>query len=196
MASPRARCHRRCAREELDNPPRHQLQPAPPDGPSAGTARSSRVGVLFRARLDVLKRALGRSGTPCSPRTRGALVTSELPPRLRLPDLQGAPAHTPRAFFGRDPRTAKLVEDMNREGIWGLKRGGHITQGLRRVKAAWSTRGAHRHSGQDHQGMTLGRPSEPQRYPHMRRCRSTHQGFRDRLYARSRRRRWTPTAAD
>lgn len=28
-------------------------------------------------------------------------------------------------FFGRDPRTRKMVEGLSDDEIWGLKRGGH-----------------------------------------------------------------------
>nr|WP_120492332.1 pyruvate dehydrogenase (acetyl-transferring), homodimeric type [Corynebacterium lactis] len=38
-------------------------------------------------------------------------------------------------FFGRDPRTAKLVEDMTDEEIWNLRRGGHD---YRKIYAAYA----------------------------------------------------------
>ena len=38
-------------------------------------------------------------------------------------------------FFGRDPRTAKLVEDMTDEEIWSLSRGGHD---YRKIYAAYA----------------------------------------------------------
>ena len=37
-------------------------------------------------------------------------------------------------FFGRDPRTAKLVEDMTDDEIWALRRGGHD---YRKIHAAY-----------------------------------------------------------
>ncbi|OMQ09635.1 pyruvate dehydrogenase (acetyl-transferring), homodimeric type [Corynebacterium amycolatum] len=37
-------------------------------------------------------------------------------------------------FFGRDPRTAKLIEDMTDEEIWNLRRGGHD---YRKIYAAY-----------------------------------------------------------
>ena len=37
-------------------------------------------------------------------------------------------------FFGRDPRTAKLVEDMTDEEVWNLRRGGHD---YRKIYAAY-----------------------------------------------------------
>ena len=46
-------------------------------------------------------------------------------------------------FFGRDPRTLKLVEGMSDPQIWGLKRGGHD---YRKVYAAYDS--ALKHKGQ------------------------------------------------
>ena len=46
-------------------------------------------------------------------------------------------------FFGRDPRTAKLVEDYTDDQIWGLKRGGHD---YRKMYAAYKA--ALEHKGQ------------------------------------------------
>jgi pyruvate dehydrogenase E1 component len=46
-------------------------------------------------------------------------------------------------FFGRDPRTAKLVEHLTDEEIWGLKRGGHD---YKKVYAAYKA--AMEHKGQ------------------------------------------------
>ncbi|OYN90839.1 pyruvate dehydrogenase (acetyl-transferring), homodimeric type [Parenemella sanctibonifatiensis] len=43
-------------------------------------------------------------------------------------------AYVREHFFGRDPRTAKMVEDWSDEQIWGLKRGGHD---YRKVYAAY-----------------------------------------------------------
>ncbi|KAA8742640.1 pyruvate dehydrogenase (acetyl-transferring), homodimeric type [Corynebacterium tuscaniense] len=43
-------------------------------------------------------------------------------------------AYVREHFFGRDPRTAKLVEDMTDEEIWNLRRGGHD---YRKVYAAY-----------------------------------------------------------
>jgi pyruvate dehydrogenase E1 component len=44
-------------------------------------------------------------------------------------------------FFGRDPRTAKLVESMTDQQIWGLKRGGHD---YRKIYAAYAAALAHK----------------------------------------------------
>src|SRR5690606_19193386 len=43
-------------------------------------------------------------------------------------------------FFGRDPRTKALVENMTDEGLWNLQRGGHD---YREVKAAYPAGRAH-----------------------------------------------------
>ncbi|MFC5087913.1 pyruvate dehydrogenase (acetyl-transferring), homodimeric type [Corynebacterium aquatimens] len=43
-------------------------------------------------------------------------------------------AYVREHFFGRDPRTAKLVEDMTDEEIWKLRRGGHD---YRKIYAAY-----------------------------------------------------------
>ena len=44
-------------------------------------------------------------------------------------------------FFGRDPRTAKLVDGMSDAQIWGLKRGGHD---YRKIYAAYAAALAHK----------------------------------------------------
>ncbi|MFQ6397744.1 pyruvate dehydrogenase (acetyl-transferring), homodimeric type [Nocardia sp. KC 131] len=44
-------------------------------------------------------------------------------------------------FFGRDPRTKALVQDMSDESIWNLKRGGHD---YRKVYAAYAAAMAHK----------------------------------------------------
>ena len=89
-------------------------------------------------------------------------------------------------FFGRDPRTRTMVEDLSDAEIWNLKRGGHD---YRKVYAAYHA--AIRHTGQPTvilaktiKGWTLG--------SHFESRNSTHQmkkltlddlkGFRDRLF--------------
>ncbi|MFF1878957.1 pyruvate dehydrogenase (acetyl-transferring), homodimeric type [Leifsonia sp. NPDC058230] len=52
-------------------------------------------------------------------------------------------AYVRENFFGRDPRTLKLVEDYTDEQVWGLKRGGHD---YRKVYAAFKA--AVEHKGQ------------------------------------------------
>ena len=61
-------------------------------------------------------------------------------------------------FFGRDPRTKELVKPMSDADIWNLERGGHD---YRKVYAAYcrgagAPRPAHRHPGQDDQGLRAG----------------------------------------
>ena len=102
-------------------------------------------------------------------------------------------------FFGRDPRTRKLVEDWSDEEIWALQRGGHD---YRKMYAAYQS--AIEHKGQPTvvlaktiKGWTLG--------SHFEGRNSTHQmkkltlddlkGFRDRLRHPDRRRRHGPQAA-
>jgi pyruvate dehydrogenase E1 component len=89
-------------------------------------------------------------------------------------------------FFGRDPRTRKMVEHLSDKEIWGLSRGGHD---YRKMYAAYDA--ATKHTGQPTvilaktiKGWTLG--------SHFEGRNSTHQmkklkkedliGFRDRLY--------------
>jgi len=52
-------------------------------------------------------------------------------------------AYVREHFFGRDPRTARLVEHMTDDEIWALKRGGHD---YRKVYAAYKA--AREHTGQ------------------------------------------------
>jgi pyruvate dehydrogenase E1 component len=89
-------------------------------------------------------------------------------------------------FFGRDPRTRKMVEHLSDKEIWGLSRGGHD---YRKMYAAYAA--ATKHTGQPTvilaktiKGWTLG--------SHFEGRNSTHQmkklkkddlvGFRDRLF--------------
>ncbi|HVJ59989.1 MAG TPA: pyruvate dehydrogenase (acetyl-transferring), homodimeric type, partial [Burkholderiaceae bacterium] len=51
-------------------------------------------------------------------------------------------AYVRKHFFGRDPRTAKMVENMTDQEIWDLRRGGHDSQ---KVYAAF-------HAAQNHKG--------------------------------------------
>ncbi|MCS4293010.1 pyruvate dehydrogenase E1 component [Comamonas sp. BIGb0152] len=51
-------------------------------------------------------------------------------------------AYVRKNFFGRDPRTLKMVEHMSDDEIWNLQRGGHDSQ---KVYAAF-------HAAQNHQG--------------------------------------------
>ena len=71
-------------------------------------------------------------------------------------------------FFGRDPRTLKLVEHLTDEQVWGLKRGGHD---YRKVYAAYKA--AMEHKGQPTvilaktiKGYTLGKSFEGRNATH------------------------------
>jgi len=71
-------------------------------------------------------------------------------------------------FFGRDPRTAKLVEGMTDDEIWGLRRGGHD---YRKIYAAYKA--AMEHKGQPTvilvktiKGFTLGKSFEGRNATH------------------------------
>ncbi len=71
-------------------------------------------------------------------------------------------------FFGRDPRTLKLVETLSDDEIWGLKRGGHD---YRKVYAAYKA--AVEHKGQPTvilaktiKGFTLGKSFEGRNATH------------------------------
>lgn len=88
-------------------------------------------------------------------------------------------------FFGRDPRTAKLVEHMSDDEIWGLKRGGHD---YRKVYAAYKA--AMEHKGQPTvilaktiKGFTLGKSFEGRNATHQMKKLTLDnlKGFRDEL---------------
>ena len=88
-------------------------------------------------------------------------------------------------FFGRDPRTAKLVEHMTDDEIWGLKRGGHD---YRKVYAAYKS--ALEHKGQPTvilaktiKGFTLGKSFEGRNATHQMKKLTLEnlKGFRDEL---------------
>ncbi|MFM7029546.1 MAG: pyruvate dehydrogenase (acetyl-transferring), homodimeric type [Micrococcales bacterium] len=71
-------------------------------------------------------------------------------------------------FFGRDPRTLKLVENMTDDEIWGMRRGGHD---YRKVYAAYKA--AMEHKGQPTvilvktiKGFTLGKSFEGRNATH------------------------------
>ena len=88
-------------------------------------------------------------------------------------------------FFGRDPRTLKLVENMTDDQIWGLKRGGHD---YRKVYAAYKA--AVEHKGQPTvilaktiKGFTLGKSFEGRNATHQMKKMTLEnlKGFRDEL---------------
>ena len=88
-------------------------------------------------------------------------------------------------FFGRDPRTAKLVEGMSDDEIWGLKRGGHD---YRKLYAAYKS--AVEHKGQPTvilaktiKGFSLGKSFEGRNATHQMKKLTLDnlKGFRDEL---------------
>jgi pyruvate dehydrogenase E1 component len=89
-------------------------------------------------------------------------------------------------FFGRDPRTRKLVEGMSDDEIWGLKRGGHD---YKKLYAAYKA--ATEHTGQPTvilaktiKGWTLGSHFEGRNATHQMKKLTLEdlKQFRDRLY--------------
>ncbi|GLZ79774.1 pyruvate dehydrogenase E1 component [Actinorhabdospora filicis] len=89
-------------------------------------------------------------------------------------------------FFGRDPRTKKMVEDYSDDQIWGLKRGGHD---YRKLYAAYKA--ATEHTGQPTvilaktiKGWTLGSHFEGRNATHQMKKLTADdiKTFRDRLY--------------
>ena len=89
-------------------------------------------------------------------------------------------------FFGRDPRTAAMVEHLSDDEIWGLKRGGHD---YRKLYAAYHAATAH--TGQPTvvlaktvKGWTLGSHFEGRNSTHQMKKMTLEdlRGFRDRLY--------------
>lgn len=88
-------------------------------------------------------------------------------------------------FFGRDPRTQKMVEHLSDDQIWGLKRGGHD---YRKVYAAYKS--ALEHKGQPTvilaktiKGFTLGKSFEGRNATHQMKKLTLEnlKGFRDEL---------------
>jgi pyruvate dehydrogenase E1 component len=88
-------------------------------------------------------------------------------------------------FFGRDPRTLKLVEHLSDDEVWGLKRGGHD---YRKVYAAYKA--AMEHKGQPTvilaktiKGFTLGKSFEGRNATHQMKKMTLDnlKGFRDEL---------------
>ena len=89
-------------------------------------------------------------------------------------------------FFGRDPRTKKMVESMSDEEVWNLKRGGHD---YRKLYAAYKA--ATEHTGQPTvilaksiKGWTLGSQFEGRNATHQMKKLTLDdlKSFRDRLY--------------
>jgi pyruvate dehydrogenase E1 component len=95
-------------------------------------------------------------------------------------------AYVRENFFGRDPRTRKMVEGYSDDQIWNLKRGGHD---YRKLYAAYQA--ATNHTGQPTvilaktvKGWTLGSHFEGRNATHQMKKLTLEdlKGFRDRLY--------------
>jgi pyruvate dehydrogenase E1 component len=179
------------AREELDNLTfviNCNLQRL--DGPVRGNGKIiQELEARFRgAGWNVIKVVWGRSWDPLLAQDAdGALVN--LMNRTPDGDFQTYKsengAFVREHFFGRDPRTRKLVEDWTDEQIWALQRGGHD---YRKMYAAYES--AMQHKGQPTviiaktiKGWTLGSHFEGRNSTHQMKKLTLEdlQGFRDRL---------------
>lgn len=180
------------AREELDNLTfvvNCNLQRL--DGPVRGNGKIiQELEAFFRgAGWNVIKVIWGREWDPLLARdSDGALVN--LMNRTADGDYQTykaeSGAYVREHFFGRDPRTRKMVEHMNDDEIWGLKRGGHD---YRKLYAAYQA--AVSHTGQPTvilaktiKGWTLGSQFEGRNATHQMKKLTLDdlKSFRDRLY--------------
>ncbi|HSI92656.1 MAG TPA: pyruvate dehydrogenase (acetyl-transferring), homodimeric type [Jiangellaceae bacterium] len=180
------------AREELDNlifVVNCNLQRL--DGPVRGNGKIiQELESLFRgAGWNVIKVIWGREWDPMlAADTDGALVNlmNTTPDGDYQTYKAESGAFVREHFFGRDPRTAKMVEGMSDDEIWGLKRGGHD---YRKLYAAYKA--ATEHTGQPTvilaktiKGWTLGSHFEGRNATHQMK-KLTHddlKSFRDRLY--------------
>jgi pyruvate dehydrogenase E1 component len=180
------------AREELDNLTfviNCNLQRL--DGPVRGNGKIiQELESFFRgAGWNVIKVVWGREWDPLlAADTDGALVN--LMNTTPDGDYQTYKAesglYVREHFFGRDPRTRKLVEPMTDDEIWGLKRGGHD---YRKLYAAYKA--ASEHTGQPTvilaktiKGWTLGSHFEGRNATHQMKKLTLDdlKQFRDRLF--------------
>ena len=137
------------AREELDNLTfviNCNLQRL--DGPVRGNGKIiQELEAFFRgAGWNVIKVVWGREWDPLlAADTDGALVNlmNTTPDGDYQTYKAESGAYVREHFFGRDPRTRKMVEHMTDDEIWGLKRGGHD---YRKLYAAYKA--ATEHTGQ------------------------------------------------
>ena len=180
------------AREELDNLTfviNCNLQRL--DGPVRGNGKIiQELESFFRgAGWNVIKVIWGREWDPLlAADTDGALVNlMNITPdgdyqTYRAEDGAFVREH----FFGRDPRTRKMVEHLSDEEIWSLKRGGHD---YHKVYAAYKA--ATEHTGQPTvilaktiKGWTLGSHFEGRNATHQMKKLTLEdlKDFRDRLY--------------
>ncbi|HEX5018785.1 MAG TPA: pyruvate dehydrogenase (acetyl-transferring), homodimeric type [Actinomycetes bacterium] len=179
------------AREELDNLTfviNCNLQRL--DGPVRGNGKViQELEALFRgAGWNVIKVVWGRNWDPLLAQdSDGALVN--LMNRTPDGDYQTYKsengAFVREHFFGRDPRTRKMVEDWTDEQVWALQRGGHD---YRKLFAAYQA--AVEHKGQPTvilaktiKGWTLGSHFEGRNSTHQMKKLTLEdlKGFRDRL---------------
>jgi pyruvate dehydrogenase E1 component len=180
------------AREELDNLTfviNCNLQRL--DGPVRGNGKViQELESFFRgAGWNVIKVIWGREWDRLlAADTDGALVNlMNVTPDGDYQTYKGeSGAYVREHFFGRDPRTLKLVEGMSDEEIWGLKRGGHD---YRKLYAAYQA--AVNHAGQPTvilaktiKGWTLGSHFEARNATHQMKKLTLDdlKQFRDRLY--------------
>ncbi|GAA2561840.1 pyruvate dehydrogenase (acetyl-transferring), homodimeric type [Winogradskya consettensis] len=180
------------AREELDNLTfviNCNLQRL--DGPVRGNGKViQELESFFRgAGWNVIKVVWGREWDALLAKdTDGALVNlMNTTPDGDFQTYKGeSGAYVRENFFGRDPRTRKLVEGMSDDDVWNLKRGGHD---YRKLYAAYKA--ATEHTGQPTvilahtiKGWTLGSHFEARNATHQMKKLTLDdlKGFRDRLY--------------
>ncbi len=180
------------AREELDNLTfviNCNLQRL--DGPVRGNGKViQELEALFRgAGWNVIKVVWGREWDPLlAADADGALVNlmNATPDGDYQTYKAESGAYVREHFFGRDPRTRKMVEGYSDDEIWNLKRGGHD---YRKLYAAYKS--ATEHTGQPTvilaktvKGWTLGSHFEGRNATHQMKKLTLDdlKGFRDRLY--------------
>jgi pyruvate dehydrogenase E1 component len=180
------------AREELDNLTfvvNCNLQRL--DGPVRGNGKViQELEAFFRgAGWNVIKVVWGREWDPLlAADTDGALVNlmNTTPDGDYQTYKAESGAYVREHFFGRDPRTRRMVEHMTDEEIWGLKRGGHD---YHKLYAAYQA--AMAHTGQPTvilaktiKGWTLGSQFEGRNATHQMKKLTLDdlKTFRDRLY--------------
>jgi pyruvate dehydrogenase E1 component len=180
------------AREELDNLTfviNCNLQRL--DGPVRGNGKViQELEAFFRgAGWNVIKVIWGREWDALlAADTDGALVNlMNVTPDGDYQTYKGeSGAYVRENFFGRDPRTLKLVEHLSDDEVWNLKRGGHD---YRKLYAAYKA--ALEHTGQPTvilaktiKGWTLGSHFEARNATHQMKKLTLDdlKGFRDRLY--------------
>jgi pyruvate dehydrogenase E1 component len=180
------------AREELDNLTfvvNCNLQRL--DGPVRGNGKViQELESFFRgAGWNVIKVIWGREWDPLlAADTDGALVNlmNTTPDGDYQTYKAESGAYVREHFFGRDPRTRRMVEHLSDDEIWNLKRGGHD---YRKLYAAYKA--AIEHTGQPTvilaktiKGWTLGAQFEARNATHQMKklTLSDIKTFRDRLY--------------